>query len=347
MSDDGQVEDLVEVRRRPPRAEAEQYFWDFQDSCAERLDGFLAAIAPRPEAPAYSVESLDEIEALYLERVRTPADLDDAGPRSFFFDVFRYVGEVILRTCGGEWEWEELWEQGGPGAGLPFVRVDSPEGYLRGGTVNIYTTLTGAAGTRSGHYFRDLTTAIRNSFGDAGPLRRSSGITAMGVADPAAVNPALRDYLAHHQGELERFTTALAEQGTKLDFTAESLDRLEQVLLDRYPDKADIKADFESSFVQQAARYIAEVFVRLAGGRIDIVDPAALTRRVTPEDSLPYLEHVAADGTASPALPLSQILSGAVRAKAVGRSSTVEPRTGDKIRGQLERYAASAHPNSG
>lgn len=112
-------------------------------------------------------------------------------------------GETLLRTCGGQWKWEELWESGEDGAGLPYVRLDSPDGYLRGGSVNLYTVLHGAAVARSGRYFRDLVLAVHDTFGGQGPLRRSSGWQAMPVDDPAARNPALRDYLAVHEGALQ------------------------------------------------------------------------------------------------------------------------------------------------
>ena len=338
MSENDVVAGVEEVRRRPPRDEAERHFWDFEESYPDRLAAFVERIGLR--APAYTPESLDEVETLFLDRVPAPQALDDAGTRALFQDVFRYVGETLLRTCGGEWEWEELWEQGGPGAGLPFVRVDAPDGYLRGGTVNIYTTLTGAAGTRTGHYFRDLVTAVRQSFGDAGPLRRSSGWAAMAVEDPTATNPVLRAYLAAHEAELEAFVATAAADGLQLDFTDESLDQLEQVLLARYPDRPEMRADFDSPFIRGAARYVAETFTRIAGGRIDIVDPSVLTRPAEDNDKLPYVQRVHGDGEASPSLSIGAALTSCVRAKTIGKGPrAVQPRTGDVLRKQLHRYA--------
>ncbi len=327
----------IEIRRRPPRAEAEHHFQLFEETYAERLETFLAAVGPRLRSPAYSPESLDDVEALLLETVTDGVATDDH--RALLLDVVRYTGEVVLRSTGGEWEWEELWEASGPGAGMPFVRVDSPDGYLRGGAVDLHAAVSTALAARSGHVLRDLATAVGASVGPAGPLRRSSGMQPMGVADPAATNPALRAYLAVHDAALERFVARMAERGLALDYTATSLDRIEQHLLDTYPDKGELTADYGTAAVQDVARYVAETFVRLGGGRINLVDPAAVSRPVTPRDALPYLERVSDDGAASSALPLSQVLTSAVRATPVGRTSTVAPRTGDRLRHHLERYA--------
>ncbi|PFG40169.1 hypothetical protein ATJ97_2690 [Georgenia soli] len=344
MSENDEVVEVVSVRRRPPREGAERHFWTFDETYQDRLTSFVSEIAPTLGAQPYTPESLGAVEALFLGRVQAPEDLDDGGNRAFFLDVLRYVGETLLRTCGGEWEWEELWESGGPGAGLPFVRVDAPTGYLQGGTVDMYATLTGAAAARTGHYFRDLVTAVLASFGDAGPLRRSSGWQAMGVDDPTATNPALREYLADHQARLDAFTTDAAAGNLRLDYTEESLHRLEAVLLEAYPDRPELEADFDTPFVQGAARYVAETFTRIAGGRIDIVDPSVLTRPPHPNDKLPYVQRVHDDGEASSIHWVGAVLTAAVRANTVGKGPrAVLPRTGDTLRKRLHRYAQDRH----
>lgn len=339
MSEDDVVAGVVQVRRRPPRDEAERFFWAFEESYPDRVTSFVERVSLR--APAYTPESLDEVEALLLERVPSAEALDDAGTGEFFLNVLCYVGETLLRTCGGEWEWEELWEQGGPGAGLPFVRVDAPTGYLAGGPVDLYATLAGAAASRTGHHLRDVVTAVRDSFGEAGPLRRSSGWAAMAVDDPTATNPVLREYLADHDAELAAFVARAATDGVHLDFTEDSLDRLERVLLARYPDRPEMRADFGSPFIRGAARYVAETFVRLAGGRIDMVDPSVLTRPGEDNDALPYVQRIVGDdGAATPHQSIGGALTSCVRAKAVGKGPrAVPPRTGDVLRKNLRRYA--------
>ncbi len=51
------------------------------------------------------------------------------------------------------------------------------------------------------------------------------------------------------------------------DHSRESLDRLERIILDRFPDVASVQAQGGSGFLETASRYIGEALLRVDGGR--------------------------------------------------------------------------------
>lgn len=339
MADSPELADLIAVRRKPSKQAAERHFWSFEDTLAERTEAFADEALAGADARRYSIDSLDVVERLFLERITSPSDLDDPATTTFFFDVFRYLGETILRTSGGHWEWEELWETDAKGAGLPFVRVNSSESFDTGGSINVYTSLLGAAGTRTGTYFRELATEVLESFGETGPIELTSGWRAMALPDPTHANPAFRTFLSEQTAELAALETSYPEIAP-LDNTRESLDRIEQWLLHRYPDTQSLSADVENLDLVRAARAIAATFVALGGGRIYVVDPEQMkpVRASTPKDAYPYVQRVSEHGLAGYPHHTWTYLRTSVKAKAPG--SPLPPRSGQNLWHELETYAA-------
>ncbi|MTE24340.1 hypothetical protein [Microbacterium sp. ZXX196] len=339
MADAPELADLIAVRRKPSRQAAERHFWAFEDTLAERTEAFAAEAIARTDTRRYSIDSLDVVERLFLERITAPSDLDDPATTTFFFDVFRYLGETILRTSGGHWEWEELWETDAQGAGLPFIRVNSSESFDTGGTINIYSTLLGAAGTRTGTYFRELATAVLDSFGETGPIELTSGWRAMALPDPTRANPTLRTFLSEQPAALAAFDTVYPEIAP-LDNTRESLDRIEHWLLHRYPDTQLLTADVENPDLVRAARAIAATFVALGGGRIYVVDAAQMkpVRESTPKDAYPYVQRVSEHGLAGYPHHTWTYLRTTVKVKTPG--SPIPPRSGRNLRHNLDVYAS-------
>src|SRR5215204_607295 len=77
--------------------------------------------------------------------------------------------------------------------------------------------------------------------------------------------------------ELDGFFETLPQQvRDQLDFSPESLDVLEKMILDRYPDTESMVTRYELKRVDDYGRYIGETFRRTIGGRWDINldDPA-------------------------------------------------------------------------
>ncbi|WP_349827049.1 hypothetical protein [Brevibacterium litoralis] len=329
---------LVGVRKRPPRAEAESYFLSFTDSLREDTQAFVAHLreAGVLTGPAYTPDSLAAVEAHLLSHLHRPADLEDPTVRAVFLGTYRYLGETILRNAGGDWEWEELWERGEEGAGMPFIRADSPAGYATGGTVDVYTTVLGAAGTRSGTYFRELLDAILRSFGEPGPIDLSSGWRGMALAAPERINPTLAAWLVDNDRAIDTWTTDRVSYGS-LDLSQESLDAVEQWLLDSFPTADALEDRVLDEDVRGASRYVATTFVRHGGGRIDLPHAPFLknVRRVKDEDSHPSVSHVWERGCAGAYVPVWDLLMNAVDDFQIGSRT---PRSGGVLRAALEKY---------
>jgi hypothetical protein len=83
-------------------------------------------------------------------------------------------------------------------------------------------------------------------------------------------------WLADMDDALARFVDRAPENAkARLDFSNESLEALEELILDRYPNPAAARDRSEAAFVDGAARYIGEVFRLASGSRwsIDFSDP--------------------------------------------------------------------------
>lgn len=232
-----------EVRRRPSREAASDGFDAWMVTLPDDLDSYTERFIGESQE-AYTVGSLARAEEALL------AHRDD---RDVFFGTMRYLGETLLREDGGRWEWEELWETSAPGAGLPFVRVDGPDGYLTGGTVNLFQACGIAGATGSGTVLTELVTAVVEAFGPAGPKRRCSELTTFVDEETW---PALEELMVAHREQVARFVAEHDRRIGPLDGSPESLDRVEQLFVDTYPDREAVFADWESPRVMGAARYV-------------------------------------------------------------------------------------------
>ncbi len=78
-------------------------------------------------------------------------------------------------------------------------------------------------------------------------------------------------WLASMDDRVESFLASLPpESGQRLDFSPDSLDVLERLVLDKYPDTRTMLSPTESRFVDGAASYLGEVFRKTIGGKWDI-----------------------------------------------------------------------------
>ena len=78
-------------------------------------------------------------------------------------------------------------------------------------------------------------------------------------------------WLADMDDALERFFGVLPEQVRKrLDFSASSLDSLEQWILEKYPNPMAMVQPNEAKIVDGLARYVGETFRTIGAGRWDI-----------------------------------------------------------------------------
>ena len=77
----------------------------------------------------------------------------------------------------------------------------------------------------------------------------------------------LDGWLAGMDDALNRWREIYLPAGFTFDFSLESLDVLEPLLLDRYPDRASVKARNNQEFTEGAVRYIGETWRRNASSR--------------------------------------------------------------------------------
>lgn len=79
-------------------------------------------------------------------------------------------------------------------------------------------------------------------------------------------------WLAHMDDALEEFKASLpAEVARKLDYSIESLDVLERLLLDRYDSFEAAQRSGNSKFFDGCARYVGETVRKHVGGKWNIV----------------------------------------------------------------------------
>ncbi|WP_456787680.1 hypothetical protein [Cellulomonas sp. P5_C5] len=74
------------------------------------------------------------------------------------------------------------------------------------------------------------------------------------------------DWLEAMDPRLARFEDFLMPTGWTKGFTRESLQELEQYMLERWPDRDSFKDDGDSDWIDGAMRYIGEAYLRIAGG---------------------------------------------------------------------------------
>ncbi|MFD9604459.1 hypothetical protein OG609_01300 [Streptomyces sp. NBC_01224] len=134
------------------------------------------------------------------------------------------------------------------------------------------------------------------------------------MTEPARVF--LDAWLASMDGVLDRWRTAHLPLDFPYDFTLDSLDALEPVLLDRYPDRAAVNAGHNTELTSGAVRYIGEVLRHAVSSRWGYQDrgegdpnpynrvpvvrsntPAAFMQGVAPEFTLQLLARDRERGT--------------------------------------------------
>ncbi|GLW91237.1 hypothetical protein [Actinokineospora globicatena] len=177
----------------------------------------------------YSAESLRHLESAFVDRFVPGAD------PSFTESVVAYLGETLRRLSGGEWEWDTQ-------ADVPVV---VPGTHVGPGVI-VPTLLMGqAVQTRAGTIFTEVADRL-----PALPSQPAA------PERPGSVHPLLADWLADRAA---KWSDWAADTGHTWDFSVDSLDALEALVLRRTPTLADFTAPTNADFVQGAAWYLGEV----------------------------------------------------------------------------------------
>ncbi|WP_327070541.1 hypothetical protein [Kitasatospora sp. NBC_01302] len=227
----------------------------------ERLGWFL----PSGFVQDFSPGSLDGLEAVLLANVPPGgAPPTDSG---LVDSALGYLGEALLRVGGGHWAWDH--DPDSPDHDLPLVCPDPALGLPPVSPM-------------------ELLRRARRS-GGSGELRRAHAALAAAVADHQAAHPGWRPTKRHTPGvdEADPATEAqdpwltgwLAQRAAAFadwaadcggsaawDFSRDSIDALEQLLLGRIATAEAFEAPEQREFVAGAAWYLGEAVRRSAGG---------------------------------------------------------------------------------
>ncbi|NLU71907.1 hypothetical protein HCC61_04275 [Streptomyces sp. HNM0575] len=81
----------------------------------------------------FSLNSLDILEGVALERYGDPADVETSGNAEFTNGAVRYIGETVVRNFPSRWGYQDLGDDS-PGIynKIPVVRANVPHEFLDG-----------------------------------------------------------------------------------------------------------------------------------------------------------------------------------------------------------------------
>ncbi|GAA1999442.1 hypothetical protein [Brevibacterium samyangense] len=216
----------------------------------------------------YSPGSLPWVEAFALTRYPDTAAIAKPENQRFSEGVMRYVGEVFLRSLGGEWDADPSGAT--TGNGMPFVRPDSKDGEAAGAPVSLVDLLVRAVRERNGQVFVQALADTLIGFGPEGaPFRTCTGIEVTN-ADGSALSAAEEEFLGTFLGTVEPAIAAwVRDQADPAgwEFGREALERLGKQVPARLEDAEGLAAERSSFWVNGAVRYLGETLRREANAR--------------------------------------------------------------------------------
>ncbi|MGE2818044.1 hypothetical protein ACQI5H_23305 [Mycobacterium heidelbergense] len=226
-----------------------------------RLAGLQDFLLPEGFPFDFSTRSLTELESVLLDGFDTWAavfgDVRD-NSQGFVVRAAGYLGEILLRTGGGAWIWDELNNQ-------PLVSFDPA---LDLSPVAPLVLLADAADRRTGSVLTEALDAVATAVAD---YRREhlgwSPVKAPTPAlDPDPDFPPDRGTLAAwrhlRESRFPSWATEYAGGPAECNFSVDSLDRLECLVKSRLPAEADFDKPENREFVDGAIWYLGETIVR-------------------------------------------------------------------------------------
>jgi hypothetical protein len=230
----------------------------------ERLESWREEMSPvlaRLEAfelPAdfpfdFSAASLARLEQLVLDRF--PAGRAPAEPAGGFLEAaIAYIGESLLRTGGGQWDWDAE-------ADVPLVRPDEA---LKLPSISPLRLIIAAAGRRTGTELAgahaELAAAV-DEHAAAHPGWSPTKVPTPGVdevGEPAA-SPWLAAWLAERERAFPAWAAGSGVAPASWDFSPASVDALEALVRRRLPATGALTDAAHHDFAQGAAWYYGEV----------------------------------------------------------------------------------------
>lgn len=207
----------------------------------------------------YSGRYLAGLEDIALNESEHMGDPSDLSEPSLERAIAGYFGETLLRLAGGSWQWleDEPAVQAEPVLDLPPVFP------LR----LIDRLSTGEAEEVFVGAYRQWEQAVA-TYRRTHPAWEPTKQYTPGV-DPVPMTPGEAAHIAAWVADRERgFTAWSAEHAADgpWDFSADSLDRLAQLLQRLTPTGNDLRSPANAAFVEGATWYFGEVLRRIRGG---------------------------------------------------------------------------------
>lgn len=218
---------------------------------------------PRDFREDYSRESLTTVEQTLLRLWPDPtADLTGSGSL-ILEDAGRYIGEALLRVCGGHWEWADhraMWSD------QPVIVPDTTDRR----PIAPFVVVTDIVQRRSGNELSSLWDGLDE-------LRRhrqslESGWEPVKTPTPGLDRvpvppaPELDAFLTDRDHDLSCWTQVSGLPATTWDLSLDSLDTLGQTVLDLGLTDAEVTNPGGGTNGFLAMRYLGETLIAVYGG---------------------------------------------------------------------------------
>jgi hypothetical protein len=249
----------------------------------------------------YSPASLDRLEAEVLAR----HPVDDRA--SFTEAAAGYLGEALLHVAGGRWEWDDAND-------VPVAQFD-PE--LKQAPVSPLHLIVEAGQRRTGAEFVRARESLARAVADRQAREPSWSPTKEPTPGLDAVprtdrSPFLDRWLPERERAFPLWIVDYAGGTGGFDFSAESLDLLQAVVLGRLATPEDVDRAENRDLVDGAVWYLGEVFRRAAGGHwryyegepdpVNMYAGRPFVKRLTPTESS-IVPHLALQATVQVGTP--------------------------------------------
>ncbi|MCW2640732.1 MAG: hypothetical protein JWP76_3038 [Dactylosporangium sp.] len=252
------------TEREPVPDDEETPLWEWREAMQPRLARLQAFEVPGFPLD-YTRASLDLLEAEVLARY--PFD-DRPGSRASFTEAaMGYLGEALLSIAGGTWEWDD-------DNGMPVANFD-PQLHLA--PVSPLHLIVEAGQRRTGGEFARVQAALEQAVADRRAVEPSWSPTKEPTPGLDKVprpegSPFLDRWLPERQKVFPQWLADHAQGLDGWDFSAESLDLLQAVVLDHLKTLEDFGRPENHDLVDGAVWYLGEVFGREAGTHWSYID---------------------------------------------------------------------------
>ncbi|HEX8508247.1 MAG TPA: hypothetical protein VF635_01935 [Propionibacteriaceae bacterium] len=282
-------------------------FDEWLEDMHPQLMGFVDFALPKNVAKDFSRQSLADLEQYLLYRWPDQATFLAHPDPDFTDGAVRYIGETLLRACGGGWHFSDK-----PGfllAGRPYLRLDT----LDATPISPYHLMTALLKRRTGVELTKVFDAQVRRIGERreqegpgwAPRRQPvPGITSGTDAEEAA-EQARDEWVSELPDRLARVRARAGAEAARLDLSAGSLAVLEGLALADFatPDQLDVVERRETTATYVA--YLGETLRREAGGQW-VLRPGELGRNLY--IGRPFLARTDGDGTRRTSVPAASLI---------------------------------------